>query len=109
MYLIPFLLGHGRVRKSRHREGRKFKATRRFASFDPDWLNNESWRSMVCEWALDLLPLLLGRSAVSSEMTDVLRGCTFAMIGIEFLRKMKVAKVFMRRYILRVESAVGDH
>jgi len=110
---------HGRIRKSRHqfmvRERRKFKATHQLFFSYPSrptiqtLVEDEYSRSFVYEWALDLLPLLLGRSAVSSEMADVLRNCIFATMGLEFPRKTRVAKDAMRRYILRVESAMGHH
>ena len=62
---------------------------------------------LVYKWALDLLPFLLEKSAVSLEIADVLRGCTFTTMALGFPQRMWVAKDAMRRYILRVESVMG--
>jgi hypothetical protein len=86
-----------RIRKSRH------------------WLKvqqhnkNEDHQSLVYKWALDLLPFLLERSAISLELAEVLHSCTFTVMALEFPWRMRMAKDAMRRYILRVESTMDDH
>jgi len=68
---------------------------------------HEFYRSLAYEWALDLLPIFLEESAISLELADVLRTCTFTPMAQQFRRKMMLARKAMEIYLLRVESAVG--
>lgn len=107
---------HSKIRKSRHQlkvqQYKRFKVT-----WNTDYtsgvlleenLKNEYYQFLVYKWGLDLLLFFLERSAVSLEMANVLRGCTFTTMMLIFPRKIKVAKRLMRRYILRVESEMSD-
>jgi hypothetical protein len=107
---------HSRIRKGR----RHFKALQRHSI--EDWRRPYPWgytfpenspehrhyRFLSYRWALDLLPFLLEQSPVSLELADVLRGHTLAMMAWRFPRSMRLAKEAIGKYLLRVDSAVGD-
>ena len=67
----------------------------------------EHYRSLAYEWALDLLPIFLEESAISLELADVLRSCTFTKMAQQFPRKMSLAREAITTYLLQVDSAVG--
>ena len=79
-----------------------------YASFSQSRPEYEFYRSLSYEWALDLLPIFLDKSASSLELADVLRGCTFTTMATIFPRKMRLARKAITTYLLRVDSAVGD-
>jgi hypothetical protein len=62
----------------------------------------EYWRSLSYRCALDVLPFLLEKSAISLELAEVLRGCTFTTMGQRFPRRIRLAKDAITRYLLRV-------
>ena len=107
---------HSRIEKCRHR----FKVQRRkllkptiiqidkYASFPDNSPEHEYCRSLSYRLALDLLPFLLERSAISLKLAEVLRRCTFTTMGQKFPRRMRLAKDARTRYLLRVESGVSD-
>jgi len=68
---------------------------------------HENYRSLSYKWALELLPLFLEESAISLELANMLRTCTFATMAQQFRRKMMLARKAITAYLLRVESAVG--
>jgi len=105
---------HSRIREAKHH----FKVLRhqsievQAVSYQDDSFSENSpnylyYECLSYRWALYLLPFLLEKSAVSLELADVLRGCTFAMMAWEFLRRIWLAKEAIARYLLRVESAAG--
>ena len=77
-------------------------------SFPENSPEHEYCRSLTYRWALNLLPFFLERSAVSLELANVLDSCTFTMMAWGFPRRMKLAKEAIAKYLLRVESAVGN-
>jgi hypothetical protein len=77
------------------------------ASFPEKSPEHEYYRSLSYRWALDLLPFFLENSAISLELVEVLRRCTFTMMSWQFPRRRRLAKEAISRYLLRVESAVG--
>ena len=106
---------HSRIRKGRHhfevlrRQSIKAPSFHRWDdSFPESSPEHQYFRSLSYRWALVLLPFLLEKSPVSSELADVLRGCTFAMMAWKFPGRMRLAKEAIARYLLRVESAVGE-
>jgi hypothetical protein len=64
-------------------------------------------RFLSYRWALDLLPFFLERSAISLELADMLRSCTFTTMAQKFPRRRRLAKEAIAKYLLWVESAVG--
>jgi len=106
---------HSRIRKGRHH----FRILRRQStkaqidfyrknSFPENSPQHQLYRSLSYQWALDLLPFLLEKSAVSLELANVLRGCTFVMMAWEFPRSMRLAKGAIGKYLLRVDSTVDN-
>jgi len=107
---------YSRIRKCRHR----FKVQRRKlltptiiridknTSFLDNSPEHEYCRSLSYRWALDLLPFFLERSAISLDLAEVLRRCTFTTMGQKFPRRMKLAKDARTKYLLRAESGVSD-
>jgi len=77
-------------------------------SFPKTSPEHEYCRSLSYRWSLDLLPYFLEKSEISLELAKVLRGCTFTTMGQKFPRRMRLAKNAITRYLLRVESAVGE-
>jgi hypothetical protein len=106
---------HSRIWKARHHfKVQKFKSLEtqpncqhQYISLPKNSPKRQYFQFLSYRWALDLLPLLLGKSAVSLELADVLHGCTFTMMAWEFPRSMRLAKEAIARYLLRVESVVG--
>ena len=80
-----------------------------YASFPESSFEYEYSRSLSYQWTLDLLPIFLERSAISLELADVLRTRTFTTMAPAFPRRMRLARQAIATYLLRVESAVGDH
>ena len=78
------------------------------ASFPEKSPEHKYYRSLSYQWALDLLPFLLENSAISLELAEVLRRCTFTMMSWQFPRRRRLAKEAISRYLLRVESVVGS-
>ena len=102
---------YSRVRESRrHLKVRQRKSLEiyQYASFPNNSPEDEHYRSLSYQWALDLLPFFLGRSEISFELAEVMRGCTFAMMASGFPRGVRLAKKAMRKYLLWAESAVAD-
>jgi len=106
---------HSRIRKGRHHfrvlRRQSIKASHRvywdyfFPENSPE---DQLRRSLSYRWALDLLPFLLEKSAVSLELANVLRGCTFALMAWEFPRSMRLAKEAIEKYLLRVDCTVDN-
>ena len=72
-------------------------------------VEHECYRLLSYRWALDLLPFLLGRSAISSELVDLLRRrATFTTMAQEFPRRAMLAKEAIAKYLLRAEFAVKE-
>jgi len=107
---------HSKIRKGRnHLKVRQQKLpetplVESYFSF-PNTLSSpkyDYYRSLSYQWALDLFPFLLERSAISLQLADVLRCCTFTTMGQKFPRKMRVAKDEIAKYLVRVGSGVND-
>ena len=80
-----------------------------YASFLHGSPEHECCRLLSYRWALDLLPFLLERSGISSELVDVLhRRAMFTMMAQEFPRRTTLAKEAIAKYLLRAESAVKE-
>jgi len=77
-------------------------------SFPQNSSEHEYCRSLSYRWSLDLLPFFLKNSAISLELAEVLRGCTFTTMGWKFPRRMRLAKDAITRYLSRVGAVVGD-
>jgi hypothetical protein len=105
---------HSRIRKGRHHfkvlQRRSIKAWHIVYQdhFPENSPKHQHYQFLSYRWALDLLPFLLEKSAVSSELADVLQHCTFAMMAWEFPWRMRLAKEAIGKYLLQVESAVGQ-
>ena len=106
---------HSRIRSGRRQfkllQCRSIRARAFFSqdhSFPENSPENKYYRFLSYRWALDLLPFLLEKSAISSELADVLHGCTFTTMAWKFPRRMRLAKEAIGKYLVRVESAVGD-
>jgi hypothetical protein len=107
---------HSRIWKARHYfkvlkkslEGKPVNCQHQFIFFPKDFPKHQYLQLLSYRWALDLLPLLLEKSAVSLELADVLHGCTFTMMAWEFPQRMLLAKMAIARYLLWVESAAGE-
>lgn len=107
---------HSKIWKARHRlevlQRRSVEARISIdlqTSFPQKSPEHEYCRSLSYRWSLDLLPFFLEKSAISLELADVLRGCTFTTMGWKFPRRMRLAKDAITRYLLRVGAVVGDH
>ena len=70
--------------------------------------SEHEYQSLAYQWALDLLPFLLERSAVSLELADVLHNCTFTTMAQKFPQRMRLAKAAIKRYLLQVEESAGS-
>jgi hypothetical protein len=106
---------HSRIWKARHRlkvlQRKSFESRITIdqqTSFPQSSPEHEYCRSLSYRWSLDLLPFFLEKSAISLELAEVLRGCTFTTMGWKFPRRMRLAKNAISRYLYEVESAVGD-
>jgi len=99
-----------RIWKSRHHlQARQRKSTEIYqhASFPENSPLDEYYRILSYKWRLDLLPLFLEESAISLELADVLRSCTFTVMAQLFPWRIKLVREAITTYLLRVESAVG--
>ena len=70
--------------------------------------SEHEYQSLAYQWALDLLPFLLERSAVSLELADVLHNCTFTTMAQKFPRSTRLAKAAINKYLLQVEESAGS-
>jgi hypothetical protein len=106
---------HSRIRMGRHhfkvQQHKSLKAHMAYisqhSSFPENSPEHQFYRSLSYRWALDLLPFFLKRSAISLELADVLRSCTFTMMAWKFPRRRRLAKEAIAKYLLRLESAMG--
>jgi len=79
-----------------------------YAFFLQSSSKHEYCRFLSYQWRLDLLPILLEKSAISLELANVLRTRTFTTMAQRFPRRMRLAREAIAAYLLRVEeSAVG--
>ena len=105
---------HSPIWKARHhfkvqqRNFVKARVIHQNISYPENSPQHQYCRSLSYRWALDLLPFLLERSAVSLELADILRGCTFTMMAWGFPRRRRLAKKAIAKYILRVESVADE-
>jgi hypothetical protein len=103
---------HSKIRKARQHVVRQQKlrtVVDQHASLPENSLKHEYYRSLAYRWALDLLPFLLEKSDISLELVEVLRSrSTFTTMAQSFPRRRRLAKQAIAKYLLRVESAVGD-
>jgi len=107
---------HSRIQKGRNyvkvKQGKKFFNRFYFredlSSLPKNSPEHEHCRSLSYKWALNLLPFLLEKSAISLELAKELDSHTFAMMAQIFPRRTKLAKEAITRYLGRVESTLGD-
>ena len=102
---------HSRIWKARRHLQVLLKASRAVSqddSFPENSPRHDYYRSVSYRWALDLLPFFLQNSAISLELAGVLHKCTFTMMAQQFPRRMRLAKEAMAKYLLQVESEVGN-
>jgi len=109
---------HSRIRKAiRHLTVRRCGFLRggreiiyQYASFsDSETSKHDRYRSLAYQWRLDLLPIFLEKSAISSELAEVLRTRTFTTMAQRFPRRIRLAREAIAAYLLRVEeSAVAS-
>jgi len=106
---------HSRVKKGRHHiKSQQWKALKAQSirewrdPFPYNLLGNEYSRFCMYRTMLEFLPFLLEKSAISLELAEILRRRTFTTMGQKFPRRMRLAKEAMSRYLLRVESGVGE-
>ena len=103
---------HSRIRKGRHNlQAFRLKAVRyvaQYISFPENSPEHEYYRSLSYQRALDLLPFFLENSAISLDLAEVLNRCAFTTMAWQFPRKRRLAKEAIPKYLLRVESAVGN-
>jgi hypothetical protein len=97
-----------RIWKARHHFKVRDREMQQHASFPENSPKHEYYRSLSYRWALDLLPFFLGNSAISLELVEVLRRCTFTTMAQKFPRRRRLAKEVIAKYLLRVESAFGS-
>ena len=71
-------------------------------------LEHEYCRSLLYRGSLELLSFLLEKSAILSELTNMLCCCTFMKMAQRFPWRLRLAKEAIERYILLVESAEGN-
>jgi len=102
---------HTMIRKCRHQLNvRQWKLLKlritidQYASLAIDSPEYEYYRSLSYRWALDLLPFLLERSAISLELAGALHRSTFARMAQKFPRRTRLAKEAITRYLLLVQS-----
>jgi hypothetical protein len=102
---------HSRIRKARHHfkvqqlNSVKAESMYQHLSYPESSPENQCYRSLSYQWALDLLPFFLKKSAISLELADVLHSCTFTMMAWKFPRRRRLAKEAIARYLFQVESA----
>jgi hypothetical protein len=101
-----------RIRKARQHVVRQQKlrtVVDQYASLPENSPEHEYYRSLAYRLALDLLPFLLDKSDISLELAEVLRSrSTFTTMAQRFPRRRRLAKQATTKYLLRVESAVGN-
>ena len=105
------LRNRSRIQKGRHHFKVLLKASMYIIqdpSFPEDSPQHEYYRSLSYRWALDLLPSFLENSAISLELAEVLRRRTFTTMAQQFPRRKRLAKDAITKYLLQVESAVGN-
>ena len=101
---------HSRIRKCRRQfKVWQWKSAKRnpidqHASLAGDSSEHQYYRSLSYKWALDLLPFLLERSAISLELGGVLHHCTFTTMAQKFPRRTRLAKAAIRRYLLLAQA-----
>jgi len=108
---VAHLCVHSRIRKGWHH----FKALQRqsieavitvqdrpFPENAPEY---QHYQFLLYRWALDLLPFLLEKSAVSLELADVLHGSTFTMMAQKFPQRRRLVKEVIARYLVWVATA----
>jgi len=105
---------HSRIRKGRHHfkvlwcsSMDLFHIVHQGQFFPENSPEYQHYQFLSYRWALDLLPFLLKKSAISLELADILHRRSFAMMAQKFPRKMRLAKEAIARYLLQVESAAG--
>jgi hypothetical protein len=74
-----------------------------FSKKSPD---HEYYRSLTYQWALDLLPVLLGESVISCDLANMLHRRTFTTMAQRFPKRSRWANEAIMKYLLRVESAM---
>jgi hypothetical protein len=99
---------HSRIRKARQHFVRLRTVVDQYASLPKTSPEHEYYRSVAYRWALHLLPFLLETSEISLELAEVLRSRTFTTMAYSFPRRRRLAKEAITKYLLRVESAMGD-
>ena len=102
---------HSRIRKGRHQCKVQLKASmyiHQDTSFPDNSPQHEYCRFLSYQWALDLLPFFLEKSAISLELAEVLRRRTFTTMAQQFRRRKRLAEEAITKYLLRVESAAGN-
>ena len=99
-----------RIRKARQHlvQQQKPPIVNQFASFPENSPEHEYYRSLAYRLALNLLPFLLEKSAISLELAEVLRRRTFTTMAKKFPRRRRLANEAITKYLLRVASVVGD-
>jgi len=75
-----------------------------YPSFPHNSFMDEYYRFLSYQWRLDLLPIFLGKSAISLELANVLRTRTFTTMAQRFPRRMRLAREAIMTYLLRVDS-----
>ena len=104
---------HSRIRKHRHHLKVHQHKFHRYIiyedlSFPKISPKHQYSRFLSYRWALGLLPCFLERSTISLELANVLRGCTFTTMAWRFPRRMRLTEDAIAKYLLRVESVVGN-
>ncbi|KIM37588.1 hypothetical protein M413DRAFT_30784 [Hebeloma cylindrosporum] len=106
---------HSRIWIARHHSKvRLLKSTKRWYTIDPGCRYpegspiHEYLRSLPYRGALELLPSLLEKSAISFDLAEVMRRRTFTTMAQRFPRRTRLAKEAIKKYLSRVESAMGN-
>ena len=103
---------HSRIRKARQHVVRQQKlrtVVDQYASLLENSPEHEYYRSLAYRLALDLLPSFLEKSDISLELMEMLRSRgTFTTMAQRFPRRRRLAEEAITKYLLRVESALGD-
>ena len=106
---------HSRIWRARHHfKVRQHKRLNIYIHIDQDnpfpenSPQHEYCRSLSYRGSLGLLPFLLEKSEVSLELPQVLCSRTFTTMAQRFPRRLRLAKEAITRYLLRVESEIGE-
>jgi hypothetical protein len=102
---------HGRILEARQHFKAQLKASIYIVqdnSFPENSPEHKHYQSKAYQWALGLLPHFLEKSGISLELAEVLRTCTFTMMAQQFPRRKRLVKKAIAKYLLQVESAVGN-